>query len=110
MTASEYLSTRAEEDSSKHPVKAALYNGIEYVFAVTLRIIPFLTMGNPFLSLGVSPGFALRIILMFTFYISVAREVPFGARFLELAGLSLTVAAISFGIGYLLKHFVDVDL
>lgn len=110
MSASEYLSTRTEEDNSKHPVKAALYTGIAYVFAVALLILPFLTLGSPFLSLGVSLGFALLIILMFTFYISVAREVPFGTRFLEMAGLSLTVAAISFGIGYLVKQFFNVDL
>ncbi len=110
MSASEYLSTRTEEDHSKHPVKAALYTGIAYVFAVTLLIVPFLTLGNPFLSLGISLGFAILIILMFTFYISVAREVSFAPRFLEMAGLSLTVAAISFGIGYLVKRFFNVDL
>lgn len=110
MSASEYLSTRTEEDNSKHPVKAALYTGIAYVFAVTLLIIPFLVFGNPFLSLATSLGFALLIILMFTFYISVAREVSFARRFMEMAGLSLTVAAVSFGIGYVVKHFFRADL
>jgi VIT1/CCC1 family predicted Fe2+/Mn2+ transporter len=110
MSASEYLSTRTEEDSDKHPVKAALYTGVAYVCTVALLIIPFLVLDNPFLSLGISLGFALLIILLFTFYLSVAKELSFTPRFLEMAGLSLTVAALSFGIGYLVKYFFKVEL
>lgn len=109
MSASEYLSTRTEEGHGRQAGKAALYTGIAYVLTVALLITPFLTLDNPFLSLGISLGFALLIILLFTFYLSVAKEVPFTVRFLEMAGLSLSVAAVSFGIGYLVKHFMNVE-
>jgi VIT1/CCC1 family predicted Fe2+/Mn2+ transporter len=110
MSASEYLSTRTEEDHSKHPVKAALYTGITYIFTVALLIIPYLFLDNPFQALGLSLAFALLVILLFTFYISVAKELPFAKRFFEMAGLSLAVAAISFAIGFLVKQFFNVEL
>jgi vacuolar iron transporter family protein len=110
MSASEYISTRTEGGRDKHPVKAALYTGAAYVITVTLLITPYLVLSNPFLSLGICLIFALLIILLFTFYISVAKELAFARRFLEMAGLSLTVAAISFGIGFLVKHFFNVEL
>lgn len=53
---------------------------------------------------------ALLIILAFSFYISVARGLPFTRRFAEMAGLSLGVAAVGFGIGYLLRLFMGVDV
>ena len=50
------------------------------------------------------------MILAFSYYLSVARDLPFWRRFLEMAGLSLGVAALSFGIGYLLRQFIGVDV
>ena len=107
MSASEYLSTRTEEDRNKHPVKAALYTGAAYVITVALLIAPYLFLNNPFLSLGLSLAFAIAVILLFTFYISVAKELPFARRFFEMASLSLSVSAVSFGIGFLVKHFFN---
>ena len=110
MSASEYLSTRTEEENTKHPIKAASYTGITYIFTVALLIVPYLAFENPFLSLALSLSFALLIILFFTFYISVAKELRFAQRFFEMAGLSLAVAAVSFGIGFLVKHFFNLEL
>ncbi len=45
----------------------------------------------------------VAIIAVFNYYISVAQDAPFGRRFSEMAGLSLSVAALSFGVGYLLR-------
>jgi VIT1/CCC1 family predicted Fe2+/Mn2+ transporter len=110
MSASEYLSTRTEEDGAKRPVKAALYTGIAYIFTVALLIAPYLLLDNPFLSLGLSLAFALLVILFFTFYISVAKELPFAKRFMEMAGVSLAIAALSFAIGYFVKGFFNLEL
>jgi VIT1/CCC1 family predicted Fe2+/Mn2+ transporter len=110
MSASEYLSTRTEGDYTKHPAKAALYTGAAYVLTVALLITPFIVLHNPFLSLGLSLGFALLVILIFMFYVSVAKELPFAKRFFEMAGLSLTVAAVSFAIGYFVKSLFNVEI
>jgi len=42
--------------------------------------------------------------------VSVAKDLPFGSRFAEMALVSLTVAAISFGIGYLVRKFLGVEV
>ncbi len=109
MAASEYLSTRSEE-TQKHPVRAAVYTGIAYVITVTLLILPYLLLQNYYLDLGISLTTAVLIIAAFNYYISVAKDEPFRKRFLEMAGLSLSVAAFSFGIGYLIRIWLGVEI
>jgi VIT1/CCC1 family predicted Fe2+/Mn2+ transporter len=53
---------------------------------------------------------AIFIILVFSFYISVAKDLSFKERFLEMAGISLGVAVISFLIGYLIRLLLGVDI
>jgi len=50
------------------------------------------------------------IILVFNFYISVAKDLPFKQRFFEMAGISLGVAVISFIIGHFVRLFLGVDV
>jgi VIT1/CCC1 family predicted Fe2+/Mn2+ transporter len=40
----------------------------------------------------------------------VAKDVSFRGRFLEMAGLSLGVAGISFVIGYLVRAFLGIEV
>ncbi len=109
MAASEYLATKTE-DTSKHPLKASVYTGIAYIFTVILLISPYLLLENYFLCLGITLAFAILIIAVFNFYISVAKDLSFSHRFWEMALLSMGVAALSFGISFLLKQFFDIDL
>jgi VIT1/CCC1 family predicted Fe2+/Mn2+ transporter len=109
MAASEYLSTRSE-DTQKHPVRAAVYTGIAYVLTVTLLILPYLIFHNYYVDLAISLTTAVLIIAAFNYYISVAKDEPFRKRFVEMAGLSLSVAAFSFGIGYLIRLWLGVDV
>ncbi len=53
---------------------------------------------------------AILIIAFFNSYVSVAKDVPFRKRFLEMAGISLGVAAVSFLIGFLVRSFLNVDV
>jgi len=107
MAASEYLSTGSEE-TDKNPVRAAIYTGIAYVVTVALLILPFLLLHNAYIALAISVTTSVAIIALFNFYISVAKGVPFGKRFFEMAGLSLSVAAFSFLVGYLLSNVFGV--
>ncbi len=105
MGASEYLSTK-EDGNSKNPLKASIYTGVAYLITVAILITPYLVMGNPIYALLITLGLALLIILSFTFYISVAKNIPLKKRFLEMASLSMGVAVINFFIGLAIRYFV----
>lgn len=109
MASSEYLSTRMEDGGKQHALKASVYTGFAYLMTVVILILPFLLLDNLFLSLGITMCSAVGIIAVFNYYYSVVKGESFKRRFLEMALLSTSVAAISFGIGYLLKQFIGVD-
>jgi VIT1/CCC1 family predicted Fe2+/Mn2+ transporter len=107
MAASEYLSIKAE-GGDRSPFKASVYTGIAYVLTVLLLISPFLIFTNIYLCLGVSILSGILVILLFTFYVSVTRNIPFRRRFLEMSLISLGVAGLSFAIGFLIRLFLNV--
>lgn len=109
MAASEYLSTRSE-DTGKHPVRAAVYTGIAYIVTVTLLIMPYLLFSNYYLDLAIALVTAVLIIAVFNYYISVAKGESFRTRFIEMAALSLSVAAFSFVIGYFIRVWLGVEI
>jgi VIT1/CCC1 family predicted Fe2+/Mn2+ transporter len=109
MAASEFLSTRQEENGQP-AFKSALYTGIAYVLTVMLLITPYLLMSNPYVSLAITLMVAVFIIFAFNYYISVARDLPLKKRFLEMAGISLGVSFISFLIGVLVKTVFGFEL
>ena len=125
MAASEYLSTKAEaaEDggqdggteepdgtSLKNPIKASVYTGIAYVSTVLLLILPYLLFNNYIFCLAMSLMIAVFIIFFFNYYISVAKDLAFGSRFLEMLFISLGIALLSFGIGVLVRIFFHVEV
>jgi VIT1/CCC1 family predicted Fe2+/Mn2+ transporter len=109
MAASEYLSTRSEE-TTKNPVRASIYTGIAYIVTVLVLILPYLVLDNFYACLTCTLIAAVLIIGFFNYYIAVAKDEPFKERFLEMAGLSMGVAAFSFFVGFILRTFFGVDI
>lgn len=109
MAASEYLSTRSET-TEKNPFKAALYTGAAYIITVTILILPYLILENYYVCLALALTAAVVIIAVFNYYISVAKDLPFRARFLEMALLSLGVATLSFVLGYFIRSALGVEI
>jgi vacuolar iron transporter family protein len=109
MGASEYLSTRSEE-TEKHPLKASLYTGVAYIITVVILILPYLIFENYYLCLALTLTAAVFIIAVFNYYISVAKDAPFRRRFIEMAGLSLGVASLSFILGYFIRSALGVEV
>jgi VIT1/CCC1 family predicted Fe2+/Mn2+ transporter len=110
MAASEYLSTVHESGKSKEAIKSAMYTGIAYVFTVAILVLPYLLLNNPFISLGVCLLSAVLIILVFNFYVSVAKDTGFKRRFWEMVLISLGVSGISFLIGILVKSLFNIGI
>lgn len=107
MSASEYLSLKAES-SEKKPIKGAFYTGIAYIITVLLLIIPFLIIDNVFISLTSSIIIGIGIIAFFTFYRAIAQNTNFKKQFIEMATLSLSVAVISFIFGSIIKKIFEI--
>lgn len=101
MSAAEYLSVRAE--GRQDFIKSSAYTGAAYILTVLFLISPYLLLNSLYLSLGITILNAIIVIFLFTFYISVAKELSFRKRFFEMALISLGITAITFGIGFLIK-------
>ncbi|GHV94281.1 membrane protein [Spirochaetia bacterium] len=119
MAASEYLSCKAEPQSNPkgegsplendpRAAKSALYTGAAYIITVALLITPFLVAHNKFIALGITLFLAVLIIFCFNYYLATAKDLDFKRRFAEMALISLGVAALSFGVGWVLKIALDV--
>ena len=110
MASSEFLSARSEGRSDAF--KSCLYTGIAYLITVVLLITPYLLLNNSqyLIALGCMIGVVLLIILVFTYYTSVAQDKPFKSRFLEMSIISVTVAVISFFVGVAAKALFGIDL
>lgn len=110
MAASEYLSTKSEPGNEKHPVRAAVYTGITYIVTVFILVMPYFIVSNIFLALILTVSSAILIILLFTFYSSIAKDIPFKKRFFEMVFLSLGIALLTFLIGLLVRNFFGINV
>jgi len=110
MAASEYLSTRTENEPGKNALKAAVYTGIAYVITVVTLILPFVLLTHVYWGLSICIFAALVIIAVFNYYYSVVKTESFRKRFAEMAIISLSIAAISFFIGYALRAVTGIEL
>jgi vacuolar iron transporter family protein len=110
MAASDYLSSKEENNAKKKPLKSAIYTGVTYIITVILLITPFFLLNNVFVALGITLAIALLIILSFTFYIGTAKDLNFRKKFLEMAFISMGIALISFFIGFLVKNVFGVNV
>lgn len=110
MASSEFLAARSEGRTDA--LKSCTYTGIAYLITVILLIAPYLLLGSSqyLLALACMLGIVVLIISGFTYYTSVAQSQPFKSRFFEMAGISISVAVISFVVGVLAKKFLGVDI
>lgn len=110
MAASNYLAERA--DGNPNAFKSSLYTGIAYLITVVFLVAPYLIFSNEMYlgALITMLVFVILIIFFFNFYISVAKGYNFKRRFVEMAGISLSVTVISFLIGLVAKAMLGIDV
>ena len=109
MASSDYLAKKAE-GSEKNAFKSAIYTGVAYMITTALLVIPYILLNQYFVCLMFTLIIAILIIFCFNFYISVAKDLNFKRRFVEMALISLGVAALTFGIGYLVKQAFGIEM
>ena len=110
MASSEFLAARSE--GREDALKSCSYTGIAYLITVVLLVLPYLLLGSGqyMLALALMLLTVVLIIAGFTYYTSVAMDQPFKSRFVEMAGISIGVAVVSFFVGVLAKQILGVDL
>jgi len=109
MGSSEYLSQKSGS-AATDPKKAALYTSLAYIATVVLLILPFLVLASPYYALVFTLLGAVTVIFLFTFYITVAEDLPFWRRFAEMLAISFGIAAISFVIGIIIRTVLNVNI
>ena len=111
MASSGYLASQEEKEKEDvNPVTAAIYTGVTYLITVLLLVFPYFLFSGTKIAMMVMLAMTLLIIATYNYYISVAKEVNFKKRFLTMALISLGVAAISFGIGFLAKTWLGISI
>jgi len=110
MAASEYIAEKAE--NTKDALKSSVYTGVSYLLTVILLVLPFIILPKDMYvqALIISLVIAVIVISVFNYYIAVAKEVNFKQRFIQMAGVSLGVAFLSFIIGLFVKNVLGIKL
>ncbi|MCX7985451.1 MAG: VIT1/CCC1 family protein [Bacteroidales bacterium] len=108
MAAAEFLSQRHE--GAEAPIRSAFYTGSAYITTVILLIAPYLFFSHYLVCLASTIIIALLIILIFNYYISVAKDLPFKKRFAEMAVISVSVSLITFAFSALVKTYFNIDI
>jgi VIT1/CCC1 family predicted Fe2+/Mn2+ transporter len=109
VTSTEYLAAKSGF-SIKNPLKSVIYAGFANIFTVVFLLLPYLLIENIFIALGVTISIAIIIIFLFSFYLSVTRDTSTRRIFLEMASVSLGIAALAFAIGHFAKEFLHIHV
>ena len=112
MAASGFLSAREEaaENTTKNPLKSAVYTGVAYIVTVLILIAPYLILSNVYASAAVMMTLSVLIILSYNFYITTAKGLRLWHRFGQMAAISLSVACISFFVGMIARMLFGVEV
>jgi len=105
----EYLAAKADSRIA-NPVKSVLYAGVANLFTIFMLLLPYIVFRNIYVALTVTIITAIIIIFIFSFYISVVKDISIKKRFLEMALISLGIAALAFGIGWLARLILHVEV
>ncbi len=110
MAASNYLAERANGNSNA--LKASIYTGIAYLITVVFLTLPYLILPKDMYVVALLSMIAIvvTLIYLFSFYIATVKSEKVMPRFLEMAGISLSVALISFLIGLLAKFCFGIEV
>jgi VIT1/CCC1 family predicted Fe2+/Mn2+ transporter len=110
MAGSAYLESRENPAEGLNPLTYALYTGIAYIVTTVMLVLPFFLFDTTPPALLLMFMAAVSAIVLYNFYISIARDEPFWKRVREMALITFGVALISFGIGYVVRAWFGIDI
>ncbi len=109
MAASEYLSQKSEGGRTS-PLKASVYTGIAYIFTVLFLVFPYFVFSHYMIALTFTLIDAVAVILLFSSFVSVVKDMKFKGIFLEMFFISFGVAFLSFVIGIIVRNVFHIEI
>ncbi len=109
MAASEYLSQKSEGGRTS-PLKASVYTGIAYIFTVLFLVFPYFVFSHYIVALSFTLIDAIIVILLFSFFVSVVKDMKFKGIFTEMILISFGVAFLSFVIGLIVRSVFHIEI
>jgi VIT1/CCC1 family predicted Fe2+/Mn2+ transporter len=109
IAASDYLATKTGE-SIQNPLLSSFYTSLAYILTVLFLILPYIVFFDIYLSLGIMILNSIIVISVITYYISIVQEIPLRKRFVEMAVISLGIAALAFMIGFFIQVSFNIQM
>jgi VIT1/CCC1 family predicted Fe2+/Mn2+ transporter len=110
MAGSAYFEAKENPSEIIKPITYSLYTGVSYILTTAILVVPFFIFETMAYSLIMMFICAFLAILSYNFYISVAKDLNFTTRVLQMSAITFGVAIISFGIGYFVKYYFGIEI
>lgn len=110
MAGSAYLESKENVGDDVNPLTYSLYTGVSYILTTAILVAPFFIFEKISIAIIWMFASALVAIFLYNFYISVAKDLSFWKRVREMSYITFGVALISFGIGYVVKHYFGIEI
>lgn len=110
MAGSAFLEANENPDPAIKPFVYSLYTGVSYILTTLFLVVPFFLFHTMSYALVMMFIFALVAILSYNFYISVAKDLDFMTRVLQMSAITFGVAVISFFIGYIVRNYFGIEI
>jgi vacuolar iron transporter family protein len=110
MAGSAYFEAKENPSEIIKPITYSLYTGVSYILTTTILVVPFFIFETMAYSLIMMFICAFLAIVSYNFYISVAKNLNFTTRVLQMSAITFGVAIISFAIGYLVKYYFGIEI
>ena len=89
---------------------SSFYTSLAYILTVLFLILPYLVFFDIYISLGIMILNSIIVISVITYYISIVQEIPLRKRFIEMAVISLGIAALAFMIGFFIQVSFNIQM
>ena len=110
MAGSAYFEAKENPSDDINPLIYSLYTGVSYILTTTILVAPFFIFETIAYSLIMMFTSAFLAIISYNFYISVAKDLSFSKRVIQMSAITFGVALISFGIGYAVKYYFGIEI
>lgn len=110
MAGSAYLESKENPSADISPLVYSLYTGVSYIITTLILILPFFIVNSMNLAILLMFVGAFVAIVAYNFYISVAKELKFTPRVVQMCAITFGVAIISFLIGFLVKRYFGLEI